>query len=89
MLKKIIELYKQNKLNDLLKIFVELDEKKIKNPKVENIKGLVFYKIGNLEKSKNCFLEAINLEHTFSDPYINFAKILLNENEKNYYFRYF
>ena len=83
MLKKIIELYKQNKLNDLLRIFVELDKKKIKNPKIENIKGLVFHKIGNLEKSKNCFLEAINLEHTFSDPYINFAKILLNENKIN------
>lgn len=67
----LITLYNKGEYNVLLKHFAQLDKKNIKDAKIENLKGLVNYNIGNYKIAISFFKNAIDIEKNYIDPYIN------------------
>jgi len=71
MLSKLLELYKKGEYNLLLQHFASLDKKNIKNAKIENLRGLVNFSIGNSKEAIRLFEYSICLQKNYIDPYIN------------------
>lgn len=82
MFSKLLDLYNKGNYNELLKYLSVIDKNNIKDCRIENVRGLVNYSIGNRQKAIHSFEEAIFLQKTYIDPYVNLGKIYIME--KNY-----
>lgn len=79
MFSKLLDLYNKGNYNELLKHLSAIDKNNIKDCRIENVRGLVNYSIGNRQKAIHSFEEAIFLQKTYIDPYVNLGKIYLTE----------
>ena len=82
MFSKLLDLYNKGNYNELLKYLSAIDKNNTKDCRIENLRGLVNFSIGNRQKAIHSFEEAIFLQKTYIDPYVNLGKIYIME--KNY-----
>ena len=83
MFSKLLDLYNKGNYNELLKYLSAIDKNNTKDCRIENLRGLVNFSIGNRQKAIHSFEEAIFLQKTYIDPYVNLGKIyLMEENYK-------
>ena len=84
---KLFDLYKKKEYNLLLKHFSLIDKENYKDARIENLRGLVNFDIGNYKEAIKLFENSIDIQKNYIDPYINlgiyyFSKKSLEKSEE-------
>ena len=78
---KLFDLYKKGEYNLLLNHFSLLEKKNFKDSKIENLRGLVNFNIGNYKEAIKFFENSINIQKNYIDPYINLGTYYLSKKD--------